>query len=114
MKVCCPVLVVFIACLIVRSVPTNRVTILNESGQPVHNLRIEFCGGTINCGDVPTGGSASARFGTPEQDDYLTIRCRLNDGTAIYEPCVSVAWEEYFSIYVIVIRGDGSTTVRYE
>jgi hypothetical protein len=90
------VLVPVAFCLLVRWVPTNRVTIVNESGRTAHAVRIEVCDQTTAVGDIPAGGSASVWFGTPSQEDYVTIRCRLQDGTEIDEPCVYVVWEQYF------------------
>jgi hypothetical protein len=68
-------------CLVVDSAPTNRVTVVNASGQTARAVHIEVCGKCTDLGDIPPGGSASARFGTPSGDHYIAIRGRLLDGT---------------------------------
>jgi hypothetical protein len=94
--------------------PTNRVTVVNASGQTAHDVRMTACGVTTELGDIPPGGSASARFGTPSDDDYIAVHGYLKDGTAIDEPsCVYIVWEEYFRRFVIVIRADGTASPRY-
>jgi hypothetical protein len=100
-------------CLLVRWVPTNRVVIVNESGRTAHTVCIEVCDKTTAVGDLPAGGSASVWFGTPSQEDSITIRCRLQDGTVIDESCFYIVWEQYFSRCVIVIREDGTAGPRY-
>ena len=102
-----------VLCVIVRFVPTNRVRVVNESGRTARALSVEVCGARTHLRDVPPGGSASCRFGTPSQDDYITVRARLDDGTTIDEPCVYVVWEEYFCGFVVVIREDGTVAQRW-
>ena len=113
-KRCFVFALILTAWLAVKWVPTNRVTVVNESGQTARDVCIEMNGRVIDLGDIPAGGSTSAWFGTPSNEDHIAIRGRLKDGTAIDEPCcVYIVWEEYFCSFVIVIREGGTASPRY-
>lgn len=85
----------------------NRLFVANESGQVVRNLSILVCDCTIEFGDLPPGGQAFARFGTPADESSFTVRGRLDDGTTIDESCGYVVWEDYNQAFHIIIRPSG-------
>jgi hypothetical protein len=94
------------------SVSRNRLVVTNESDQLIRFLTVEVCGRTIRLGDVPPGGSVSARFGTPADDDVFVVRGRLEDGTVISESCGYVVWEDHGRRFDLVILPGGRVTCR--
>jgi hypothetical protein len=71
----------------------NRLTVTNESGQPVHNLIVTVCGETIGFGDISPGDSKCARFRFGGDATFL-VRGRLADGAEIDDYVGYVASEE--------------------
>jgi hypothetical protein len=68
-------------------------TVWNESGQPVLGLAVEVGGRTFRFGTVPPGGEVRGSFHI-DQEDVVTVRGRLADGTPVEESCGYVVWEE--------------------
>lgn len=77
----------------------NRVVVTNEAGRGVRALTVEVCDRTIRFGDLPPGGSASARFGTSADESSSAVRGRLDDGTPIHDTCGYVVWEDYGRVF---------------
>ena len=97
------------------TVPTNRVTVVNESGLRAEDVQIEVNGELTSLGELPPDTSASARFCTPRQEDVIQLRCRLAGGLKIGdstwgEPCHYITYGDYFRRLVITIRADGSVS----
>ncbi len=90
----------------------NRVIVTNESGQPISDLTVEVCDTTIRFGDLPPGDSMSARFGTSHDESSFTVRGRLEDGTMIDDSCGYVVWEDYASVFRLILRPGGEVGSR--
>ncbi|MBN9118681.1 MAG: hypothetical protein J0I06_05915 [Planctomycetes bacterium] len=98
--------------LAIRWAPTNRVRIVNGSGQTVHGVRADGCGRSTDLGDIPPGGSVACWFGTPRNEDVLNVWGHLGDGTPLQESSLYIVWEDYFRSDVVVIRADGTVSQR--
>ena len=86
----------------------NRLTVTNESGQPVQDLTVTVGGETIGFGDISPGDSKRARFRFSDEATFL-VRGRLADGAEIDDYVGYVVWEEsLFGINaVLTIRPRG-------
>jgi hypothetical protein len=93
-------------------VPKNRFVVVNESGQPIHDLTITVSERTYHFGTVEPGESRSAFYYTPESESYFDVRGELKDGKAIDDSVDYIVWEDYFKHVVLRIRPDGQ--VVYE
>lgn len=99
--------------LLVRFGPTNRIRVVNESGQTARGVSVEAWGKATELGDIAPGESAVSWFGTHGHEDYLVVCGRLNDGRAIQpHSSVYIVWEDYFSSFEVVIREDGTVYER--
>jgi hypothetical protein len=98
--------------LAARVVPTNRIQIVNESGQTAHAVRVVVCNRATHLADIPPGGSVTCWYHTPKQEDYLRLDGLLSDGAALREPCLYVVWEDYFRSDRVVIRPEGIVARR--
>jgi hypothetical protein len=71
----------------------NRLTVTNESGQPVQDLTVTVCGETIGFGDFSPGDSKCARFRFGGDATFL-VHGRLADGVEVDDYVGYVASEE--------------------
>jgi len=58
----------------------NRVTIENDSGQPIRLMQVTTAGKTIEFKEIPDTGRMTAPFEI-KSDDSFAVECRLADGT---------------------------------
>ena len=88
-------------------VPRSRFEVINESGQPIHDLTITVSQRTYRFGNVEPGDSHSAFYTTSQSDSYFDVHGERQDGKPIDYTVEYVEWEEHFQRVVIKIRPNG-------
>ncbi|HLW63863.1 MAG TPA: hypothetical protein VKS79_01005 [Gemmataceae bacterium] len=71
----------------------NRLTVINESGQPAHDLTVTVGGEALQFRDLSPGASKRARFRIGDEGNLL-VRGRLADGQEIDDYVGYIVGEE--------------------